>query len=268
MRTRLDVCLTICCLFVSIYASGATQDDSWQNLRHITRERYYTVLDRKSDCVTGHITTANDYVVTLKLPDGTSATFDRDKVLRVSVSQAAPYFPSHVQADIAKVTDIVYNGKSSWRDLKAIAALEKFRLAGQPVRIVKTDGKTYEGLLSSISDTELQLEQASGRVAVAKADVAQVYYLRYKPLTDSEKYSAQEDFWIDPRLWPYYLHLVPKMRVRLYDSSLPEDNTPVRCENEAKEKGRPEFCFSGYVQSIDPSNLTLRRPAERQRRCN
>src|SRR5215469_18057715 len=45
----------------------------------------------------------------------------------------------------------------------------------------------------------------------------------------NQKYSAQEDFWIDPRLWPYYLKLVPRLPVRLYDPSLPDDNTPVRC---------------------------------------
>jgi len=263
MTTRFDFLLRVCYLFVSIYASGTTQDDSWQNLRHITHERYYTVLDRKSNCVTGHIAGATDHVITLKLTDGTSATFDRANVLRVSVSQAAPYFPSRVQADIARVRDIVYNDKSSWRDLKEVAALEKIGVAGQSVRIVKTNGRKYEGLLSTISETELQLEQPGGKVDVAKADVAQVYYLRYKPLTDSEKYSAQEDFWIDPRLWPYYLHLVPKIPVRLYDSSLPEDNTPVHCENDShdsKEKATSEFCFSGYVQSIELSNLTLRRP--------
>jgi preprotein translocase subunit YajC len=250
----------MCCyLFLSIYAPAATQDDSWQNLRHLTRERYYTILDRKSNCVTGHIAAATDHVITLELTDGTSATFERANVLRVSVSQAAPYLPSRVQADIASVRDIVYNDKSSWRDLKGLAAQEETGILGQSVTIVKSDGGEYEGRVLAISDAQLELDRPDGKLAIAKANVAQVYYLRYKPLTDSEKYSAQEDFWIDPRLWPYYLHLAPKVPVRLYDSSQVEDDSPVACQNAPKEKPAWDFCFSGYVQSIDPSRLTLRR---------
>jgi hypothetical protein len=138
MRTRFKRLLMACCLLLSIYAPVATQDDSWQNLRHLTRERYYTILDRKSNCVSGHIAAATDQVITLELTDGTSATFDRANVLRVSVSEAAPYFFSRVQADIASVRDIVYNDKSSWRDLKGLAAQEKIGILGQSVRIVKS----------------------------------------------------------------------------------------------------------------------------------
>lgn len=260
MKTRFDLFLRACCLLVSICASGETQDDSWQNLRQITRERYYTVLDRKANCVTGHIAGATDRGITLKLTDGTSATLDRENVLRVSVSHAAPYLPSRVQADVTRVLDVVFNDKSSWFDLKGLAPQEKIGNLGQSVTIVKTDGTKYEGRVLATSDTQLELDQPGGKLTIAKSDIAQVYYLRYKPLTDSEKYSAQEDFWIDPRLWPYYLHLAPKIPVRLYDSSLPEDNTPVRCENVSRKKAAPEFCFSGYVQSINLSSLSVRRP--------
>jgi hypothetical protein len=238
MRTRFDLLLTACYLIVSFCASAAAADDSWQNLKHVTHERYYTVVDRKSNCITGHIVKANDHEFTLKLPNGTSATFDRANVLRVSVSQAAPYLPHRLQADVGRVYDVIYNDKSSWSDLKGVAGQEKIGASGQEVKVVKTDGKTYEGRLSTISETQLELDRTGGKLELAKGDVAQVYHLRPKPLTDSEKYSAQEDFWIDPRLWPYYLHLVPRLAVRLYDSSLPEDNTPVRCSR--REGGRLE----------------------------
>jgi hypothetical protein len=251
MRIPFGLFLTACCLSVSLYAFGAMQYDSWQNLKRVTSERYYTVLDRKSHCVTGHIVTANDREITLKLPDATLAKFDRVNVLRVSVSQAAPSFPPRLQADeIGRVRDIIYNGKSSWGDLQALAAQEKIGIPGQDVKVVKTDGNKYEGRLSTISETQLELDRTGGKLAIAKADVAQVFYLRYKPLNDSEKYSAQEDFWIDPRLWAYYLHLAPKVPVRLYDSSLVQDDTPVTCQNAPKEKPvvgtTPPSAFSDF----------------------
>jgi hypothetical protein len=259
MRVLFDLFLTACYLIVSFCASAAAADDSWQNLKHVTHERYYTVVDRKSNCITGHIVKANNHEFTLKLPNRTSATFDRANVLRVSVSQVAPYLPPRVQADVGRVYDVIYNDKSSWSDLKGVAGQEKIGASGQEVKVVKTDGKTYEGRLSTISETKLELDRTGGKLEIAKADVAQVYHLRPKPLTDSEKYSAQEDFWIDSRLWPYYLHLVPGLPVRLYDSSLPEDNTPVRCENDSNENTASQSCFVGHVQTIDLPNLTLRR---------
>ena len=239
--------LAPCFLF---YASTAAADDSWQNLKHVTHERYYTVVDRKSNCITGHIVKTNDHELTLKLPNGTYTTFDRANVLRVSVSQAAPYFPHHVQADVGRVYDVIYNDKSSWSDLKGVA--------GQEVRVVKTGGEMYEGRLLIASETQLDLDRTGRTLEFAKKDIVQVYHLRPKPLTDDEKYSAQEDFWIDPRLWPYYLKLVPRLPVRLYDPSLPDDNTPVRCENDSEENSASLSCFVGYVQTIDPPNLILR----------
>ena len=81
------------------------------------------------------------------------------------------------------------------------AGQEKIGVSGQEVKVVKTHGKTYEGRLSTISETKRELDRTGGKLEIAKADLAQVYHLRPKPLNDSEKYSAQEDFWIDPRLW-------------------------------------------------------------------
>jgi hypothetical protein len=159
-----------------------------------------------------------------------------------------------LQADVGRVYDVIYNDKSSWSDLKS--------LAGQEVKVVKTGGEMYEGQLLTTSETQLELDRTGGALEFAKEDIVQVYHLRPKPLTDSEKYSAQEDFWIDPRLWPYYLKLVPRLPVRLYDSSLPDDNTPVRCENDSRENTASNTvslsCFVGYVQTIDPPNLILR----------
>ena len=57
--------LAPCFLF---YASTAAADDSWQNLKHVTHESYYTVVDRKFSCITGHIVKTNDHELTLKLP--------------------------------------------------------------------------------------------------------------------------------------------------------------------------------------------------------
>jgi hypothetical protein len=224
-----------CQLLLSQYASGATNDDSWHNLGGVTRDRYYTVIDRKSNCVTGHIVETTNAGVTIKLPDSTSVTIDRINVLRVSVSQAAPNFPHNLQADIDRVGDVIYNDKSSWSDLKVLAPLKRLHIEGQMVRIVRKDGHSIEGKLADISDNGLEIERLASTQNIPKADIALTYYLRYKPLSDSVKYSAQEDFWYDPRLWPYYLKLSPKIPVRLFDASIPEDDSAPQCVNSSRD---------------------------------
>jgi len=62
--------LAPCFLF---YASTAAADESWQNLKHVTHESHYTVVDRKFSCITGHIVKTNDHKLTLKLPNRTYA---------------------------------------------------------------------------------------------------------------------------------------------------------------------------------------------------
>jgi hypothetical protein len=108
----------------------------------------------------------------------------------------------------------------------------------------------------AISDAQLELDRPDGKFAIAKANVAQVYYLRYKPLTDSEKYSAQK--------------ISGSIRVcgLTTSTSLPKCQCGYTIRRWWKTialwraktlQRRSDFCFSGYVQSIDPSSLTLRR---------
>jgi len=59
------------------------------------------------------------------------------------------------------------------------------------VRIVGSNGHYLEGKLTQFADDSLQLERFGDRLTVSKPNVSQVYYLRYKPLSDSEKYSVQ-----------------------------------------------------------------------------
>jgi hypothetical protein len=168
--------LAPCFLF---HASTAAADDSWQNLKHVTHERYYTVVDRKSSCLTGHIVKTNDHQLTLKLPKGTYAAFDRANVLRVSVSRAGTYLPPHAHADVGRAYDAIYNDKSSWSDL--------IGLAGQEVKVVKTGGETYEGKLLVTSEAQLELDRTGGTLEFAKRDIAQVYHLRPKPFDRQRK---------------------------------------------------------------------------------
>ena len=55
-----------------------------------------------------------------------------------------------------------------------------------------------------------------------------------KPLSNSAAYADDELTFLkifDPELWPKLFGLQGSLDVRLFDASLPEDNTPVVCTN-------------------------------------
>ena len=109
---------------------------------------------------------------------------------------------------------------------------------GEAALVTMKDRKRHRGKLVEASDERVTLTGWGKKVAISKWHVSQVYYLRWNPMTGSALYSAQEMYFIDPQLWPYLLHIAPKIRVLLYDSSMPEDNAPVECKNHPWDRPR------------------------------
>jgi hypothetical protein len=212
MRIRFGLVLTVYLAF-SLPALGAAKDDSWENLRRVTWHRTYTFVDHESNCFAGQILTVADQSVTIKRPQAKNITVERQNTLRVT--------------DGRHINDVIYSAKSSWADVEGILPKTK-----EGVRVRTTSGRKYDGKLASASDTSITLMHPGGNINLAKADITQVYYVRYKPLSEGAEHSAQEMFFVDPRLWPYFLNISAKIPVRLYDSSVPEDNAPVQCKNE------------------------------------
>jgi hypothetical protein len=127
-----------------------------------------------------------------------------------------------LRADVLSVTDArwpipVYSGRSSWADVKASG--------GGRLVIVTKGGKRQEWDDAAISDDSISLK---GKM-LAKADVATISYLRFRPLTDSEEYVHHENVdFLAPRLWFRGL-MLGKISVKLYDASMVEDNSDVGC---------------------------------------
>jgi hypothetical protein len=211
MRIRFGPTLTIS-LVLSLRVLGATKADPWENLMRVTRHRAYTFVDRESNCVTGQILDVTERSVTIMIPGAKSTTIERKNALRV--------------IDGHHLFDVIYSGKSSWSDVEGLPPKTK-----EQVRVLTKDGREYEGKLVSTSDAEMTLIQTTGNMKLIKEDIAQVYYVRYKPLSEGAEHSAQEMFVVDPRLWPHFFNISARFPVLLYDSSIPEDDSPVQCKN-------------------------------------
>jgi hypothetical protein len=226
VRAKLCIIILSGQLMLALQAPGATepaQQDSWDNLNHVTHRRTYTFVDRGSNCVGGEIVTVTDRSVTLKRLDwlgGTrpkyvTLTIERPNVLRIE--------------DGGDVIDVVYSGRSSWSELQGFQHLGSV----EAVLLITKDGKRHKGKLVEVSDKQVKLAHSNKTSEITKAEVSQVYYIRSAPISDGAQYTVQEMGWIglvDPELWPYVLHIPPKISVLLYDSSMPEDDAPVECK--------------------------------------
>ena len=215
LRNRLGAIV----LLVWISQLADARDDRWEALNHVTWHRTYTLVDREGKCNTGDIVAITEQSITLKCldwstgksPTTSTVTIERQKVLRIT--------------DGPKVVDVIYTGKSSWADVEAMQHIG----SSEAVLLITNDGRRHWGKLVRVADDGVKLKHWTKTTQIHKGDISQVYYVREKTLSDGAEYSAREMVFLDPRLWPYLLHIPPKVSVLLYDSSLPEDNSHVKC---------------------------------------
>jgi hypothetical protein len=218
MRSDLSRILHLWTLFavVTIPLAGqvapapALLDDSWENLKHITHRRSYHVVDRDAKCEKGTITQVTDQSLTLKTNESSKIQLRRTNVLRVS--------------EEPKGEAVVFSGISSWVEVKALHTKAK-------VRIVTNKGDQHIGTLVTANDDSISILQSEKATEFAKNSLVRLYIIREKPLSDSAEFASHEMLWplFVPELWPYILKAAPTISVRIYDSSIPEQDTPIRC---------------------------------------
>jgi len=221
MRVSSSLLNGVGCVVVAsqlLSAAQSPKDDPWQNLGNLASNRAYTFIDRQRNCVAGEIMAVTELTITLKRwnltwKNPSTVTLDRQKILRVT--------------DGSQSYDLLYNGRSSWSDLQGLQGIP----SGEAVVFATDDGKRHRGRLVEVSGNWVKLRQACTMIVIAKDHVSRVWYLRYKPASAGALYAAQEMVFLDPRLWPYMLHIAPKIWVLVYDSSEPEENGPVACRN-------------------------------------
>jgi hypothetical protein len=221
MRTLYRGLLLLGCVVLathSLGAQGSAKDDSWKSLKQVTHRRVYTFEDRERNCVRGQIVKVTEQGITFKRwtrtgIGNTTAGMDRAKLLRV-MDGSYPH-------------SFLYSGRSSWSDVQVLQGLPP----GGSVELITRDGRRHQGQLADLSENHVTLRQREKAERIAKDDISRVYFVRYTPASDRAMYDAQEGFYFDPELWPYAMHIAPKISVLVYDSSMPEDDAPVACKN-------------------------------------
>jgi len=190
--------------------ADATKEDSWKNLEKVTRARAYTVADRKGFCAHGGIQSLSNDSITITIQKGDTIRFERTAVIHVTALSGY----------------IIYSGRSSWQDVRNYMSAWV-----ESVTVTTKNGATHTGKIDRATDAELKLTVDKETVTLPKDEVATVKVISFAPLSESNEYWAQECavWWVcvlNPALWPRLAGKGAKLRVTLFDSSLPEDNSP------------------------------------------
>jgi hypothetical protein len=200
-------------------------NDPWKILERVTHRRNYAFVRRDGTCVDAEIRAVSERSVTLKRWVRTGARKPGYEFLEIAR-------PNVVRVnDGWKPIDVVYSGKSSWADVRSLQGI----FPSEAVLIITSDDKRYKTKSLEVSDTDIKLVKGIELVEIARVLVRLVYYIRERPMSSSAIYAAQESVFLDPELWPRMLHMVPRISVLLYDSSMPEDDAPVQCSKNPRD---------------------------------
>jgi hypothetical protein len=201
-------------------------DDSWNNLSRVNRESIYTFAIRGGECLRAGIKAvhANSVdVVPYTQPGGPQAsprTLGRDEILRVG-DGSGPVFISR---------------QSSWEEVCRVRVWP-----GEHLHIILKSGSTVTGRPVGCADSTITVRGTVRIATLAKTDVREVDYVRFKPVPPTVEYIDQEAGWaalLFPQVWPYLFEAGVHISVRLYDSSMPEDNSQPACP--VPPKPRPD----------------------------
>lgn len=188
--------------------SAAGVEDGWNNLRHVTKDRAYTVIFRDGHCAHGALVSVNAQSAVLSNASGGTLVINRAEVLRVSDTPSAP------------IHDAIFSGRSSWIDVKEAAPR-----GDQYLDIIASSAEEWKWKQPRVLNDSVLFD---GKAA-ARTDIRYVSDVRYKPLTRTEEFVHHENVdLLAPRLW-FHAVMLGKISILLYRSDAPEDNSPLEC---------------------------------------
>jgi hypothetical protein len=233
-RRRATLTLTALAIFATPAISQTKlpeKEDPWLLLDKITHKRTYSIETRDGQCVWARIKAVTPDRLTTR--DGQQGAWSRDPVVRRFSRDDIV----HVGVDwAAGGARIYYSGRSSWIDVALLRTSSRERL-----NIVTKSGKTYDLKRPyTVADDGIATTSPEKQVNILKKDIARIYGIVEKPLTDMQDYDLDElgpMIIFDPYFYEYKFHLERYVPVLLYDASQPEDNSPTAC----KRKQVPQF---------------------------
>jgi len=181
-----------------------------ESLNHVTGSATFTFIRRDGTCVTGRIAKADTKSMTIQPFGLPPITLERGSLLQVIQGNA-----------------LLFSARSSWADVASV------HVYPHEVLVLKIrSAKEVRGAPLKVTPGSISLKHALGKTVYPKADIDIVDYLRVKPATDSFMSTLDEfpyALFLEPEFYYRVAGLEGRIRVRLYDASKPEDDSPVNC---------------------------------------
>ncbi len=227
------------------------KEDPWLLLNKITHKRTYSIETRDGQCVWARIKAVTPDRLTAR--DGQQGSWSADPVVR-RFSRDDVVHVGVAWADGG--ARLYYSGRSSWIDVALLRTSSRERL-----NIVTKSGKTYDLKQPyTIADDGIATTSPEKQVDLPKKDIARIYAIVEKPLTDMQDYDLDElgpMIIFDPYFYEYKFHLERYIPVLLYDASQPEDNSPAACEMEFQRLRRKQVPQSSPERPVTPGASPL-----------
>lgn len=207
------------------------KEDPWLLLNKITHKRTYRIETVDDRCFAGTITSVGPNRLAAKVVphdpnDPVMRTFERSDVVHVGVGWTTR-------------KQLYYSGRSSWADVGIVRIGSR-----ECLRINMKSGERYDVKPPyTVSDNSIAATLSGKRLSIPKQDIARVYGVFEKPVTDILEYDLDElgPFIVfDPYFYEYTFHLERYIPVLLYDVEKPEDNSPTACDTELERLRRKQ----------------------------
>jgi hypothetical protein len=191
----------------NVLAEGQTEPN---NLDNVTHSSSFKFVQRDGTCIYGKVSKADASSVTVQPFEKPPITLQKDTLLQVSQGNA-----------------LLYSARSSWADVSAAILYPHEALV-----LSLKGGKQVKGKPTKTSSDSITLKHGFEATLYPKSEVVTVDYLRVKPATDLFMSFLGEAPWVlvfDPEFYYRATGLVGRIKIRLYDATKPEDDTPIAC---------------------------------------
>jgi hypothetical protein len=208
-KSFLLTCALVGALLSNLSVEAQTNPDSVDSVTHSASLEF---VERDGTCVYGKILRADARSIRVQPYEKPPVTLQKEALLQVRQGNG-----------------LVYSARSSWADVYAAILYPHEVLA-----LSLKGGKQVSGKPTKTSLDSITLKHGLSSAVYPKSEILTVDYLRVKPATDAFMTVLGEAPWMlvfDPEFYYRATGLPGTIKVRLYDATKPEDDTPVVCKS-------------------------------------
>jgi len=183
------------------YGQAAVKD-----LAALQHDRVYTFLLKDGSCKFGELAKSDKQSITIR-----------------SGGQPDTLVPIVDILQFGQGPELFYDSRSSWADVQGAKSY-----ARESMLVTLNDGKVISGKAHTIDADALTIDQAFSTKTLRKQDIRSIVTLKLRPATASFEFVQEEAGFFQifyPEFYQRSFRSEGRVPVRLYDSSLPEDDS-------------------------------------------